>query len=131
MENSKGYELSFNEELQSTILVYSRRCEESEFKEALIEMLKLFRLKGCKKHMTNTSKMGVVSVANQKWVASEIVSKMKESVGDEKLQIALVLGDDIFATVAAKNIERLSEDETKLVVRDFPNAEAASNWLKT
>ncbi len=111
MENEK-YELNYSNETNSTILVFKQKCPDDLFREAYSEMLELFKKNKCFKHITDTSGMGVVSIENQKWVGQEIVTNMKASVPTgKKLHVALVLGDDIFATVAAKNIERITEEE--------------------
>lgn len=130
MENEK-YELSYSNEIDSTILIFKQKCPDDVFKKAYSEMLEMFKENNCFKHITDTSGMGVVSVENQKWVGQEIVANMKAAApAGKKLHVALVLGDDIFATVAAKNIERMTEEEKTMYVNEFSSISAAKSWIK-
>lgn len=130
--NEKKYELNYNEKLDATTLKFLDRCDPDEFREAYTQMLELFKSQSCYKHITDTSKMGVVSVENQKWVGKEIVGNMKAAVpAGKKLHVGLVLGNDIFATVAAKNIERISEEERIMIVEEFPTIVDAESWIVT
>ena len=129
---NENFNLEFNSDIGATILTFTNRCSPEEFQKAYKAMLNLFLESKTTKHITDTSKMGVVSVDNQKWVGKEIVSKMKSSIpSDSKLNVGLVLGNDIFATVAAKNIERISEEESKMIVKEFPSISDAKDWIKT
>lgn len=125
------YQINFLENLNSTFLEFKKKPVDNGLRDAYSKMLEVFSSHHVHKHITNTSLMGVVSIEDQKWVSTEFVPKMKESVSEDlELCIAIILGSDVFSTFGAKNMAKKAQEMSNgLKINFFSNFDEASNWI--
>ncbi len=126
----KDFFISYNQEEQFSFLKFNNKCSSTIYHRAYNDLLRTFHTYRHHKHITDTSDMGVVSIDDQKWVKVNIVPQIRQAVSmDKTLNIGLVLGRDIFATIAAKNIAKRFDSEKKTHIQFFPEKEKAHEWL--
>ena len=133
LSTNEDYELCFVPALNATFLKFFRKPSVEQFRKAYFEMSEAFIAdKSISSHITDTSLMGVVPLESQQFVIKEIVPAMRRSLpSNQELVIALILGDDVFASFAAKNMgKKVSEKLTGVNVNFFGNYEAGVDWLK-
>ncbi|BDD12705.1 hypothetical protein FUAX_51370 (plasmid) [Fulvitalea axinellae] len=108
-------------------ITYLKTYDDEEFSE-LHKHLIDFQTKCPNKGllMVDTKKMGVLSMEKQAHIAKYVVPTLSEQAG-QKMRIALLLGDDVFASFGAKNIAQKSDDAS--VTKPFSDQSEAETWL--
>ncbi|MBX2842801.1 MAG: hypothetical protein KTR26_13605 [Flammeovirgaceae bacterium] len=125
------FKIEFIEELNLSHLTFQRKCTSDHFRLAYGQLVELFHSKGHNNHITDTSTMGVIGVVDQQWVKANVVPNMRKFADKtKKLNIALILGNDIFATFAAKNIARNFLDKQNIDIHYFAGEAEAFDWFK-
>ncbi|WP_020529596.1 hypothetical protein [Flexithrix dorotheae] len=125
------FKLEFIEELNLSHLTFLKKCTSDQYRLAYGQLVELFKSKGHHNHITDTSTMGVIGVEDQQWVKANVVPNMRKFADStKKLNIALILGDDIFATFAAKNIARNFMDKQNIDIHYFAGETEAFDWFK-
>ncbi|MDW7692359.1 hypothetical protein R9C00_13515 [Flammeovirgaceae bacterium SG7u.111] len=125
------FSLEFIEDLGLSHLTFKRKCTSEEYRLAYTKLIELFEEKGHHNHVTDTSSLGTVGIADQQWVKSDVVPNLRKIVDKaHKLNIALILGNDIFATFAAKNIARNFMDKQNIDIHYFPVVAESFEWFK-
>jgi|GEM_PF-6100335 len=123
------YKIEFTEDLQSTHLSFKKKCESERYREAYTVLIKIFEERGHFSHITDTSSMGVISLEDQEWVKEKVVPQIRRFANSsKKLNIALILGDDVFANFAAKNIARHFIGELNIDIHYFAKYQEAYEW---
>ncbi|BDD12707.1 hypothetical protein FUAX_51390 (plasmid) [Fulvitalea axinellae] len=127
VELEKTLTLEFSEDSYIRF-AYQEKSTKEEF-ETLHKDLVKFQKTCPKKNrlMVNTSKMGVLSLDQQGFITNKIIPQMATHAG-EKMRIALILGDDVFASFSAKNVVEKSDEVS--ATQCFSNEEDAAAWLK-
>ncbi|BDD12186.1 hypothetical protein FUAX_46180 (plasmid) [Fulvitalea axinellae] len=76
--------------------------------------------------LVNTVGIGVLSLSRQKMITDELIPLMSEQAG-RQMHVALVTGDDVFASFATKNIGQKLKKTSK--VKLFNKETEAESWL--
>lgn len=124
-ENTFMY-TGFNPISKHTFLIFKKMSKEEHVKLGYQKLLEVYTKYGCGYHLTDTRKMGVVSPKAQEYVYEHILPKMIEHT-EHSITVALIVGKDIFAQFAAKNISIRAYNTVKSAF--FDELEKGETWL--
>ncbi|MDN5213608.1 hypothetical protein QQ020_16165 [Fulvivirgaceae bacterium BMA12] len=115
-----------------TYMVIKRKGDSEHFRMAHYKTLELYDGKRPGKHLADTSKMGVVSIEDQQFIANKVIPQLLKMSPDHKLKIAVLVSDEVFSNVAVKSIVNKSKQGNHDVDHSvFNNYEQAINWLRS
>lgn len=131
--DNEEYQISILDNLKASFLKFKKKPASGGLRSAYTQLVEIFSKNKLHKHMTDTSLMGVVSIEDQKWVSGEVVPKLKSSINDsDELQIALILGADVFSAFGAKNMAKKAKQMSLgLKINFFSNKDEADVWLRS
>lgn len=121
----------YSQEGDYTQVTYHQHMQFSERKEKTKELTEFVINHGVRKHIFDTRDMGVVSPEAQKW-ASEYFGKhvMATLAKGESFRCGIIVGKDIFAKVAAKNMSSaVAAKDSHFIVQYFTTAAEAKAWV--
>ncbi|MCG8477034.1 MAG: hypothetical protein MI784_16325 [Cytophagales bacterium] len=101
--DTEYYSLVYDEKMETTILSFKKNCGDERLLEASRMITDFVAHYRNHKHITDTSLLGPISIEAQKELAEEILPVMC-ALPSKRMVVGLVLGTDVFASYAAKNI---------------------------
>ena len=116
----------YEEELDTLFLVYLGRVRnDQEFVEINTNVLNAFKTLHTTKFAVDLRKMGVISLASQKWVVDNLLPGMIKHLNGKRLLHAQLLDpSEIFSKVSASNIKNKSTVlESSFDLLQFSNIE--------
>ncbi len=123
--------IGFNEQGEYTEMSIKRKGSSSEFRMAHDKVIELYKEKRPGRHLADTSKMGVVSVDDQEYVAKQVIPTLMELSPGQKVKIAVLVSHDVFAKVAVDAIRnKTSQTASNAVHQVFEKYETAVAWLQ-
>ena len=122
-------EIGIDRELDATYMIFKKNVSSQDFIDVHKKVIDLFNgideFSG--KHLVDTSKLKTVSLEGQKWVAEHVVPVIHKKGNREKVSIAIILSDDVFAQFAVQNISKKVDE-----ISDnhfFNTTDEAKKWL--